>query len=86
MTACIIDPRDGGWEHVQWIAGEIKINGVDIYRSGQDTGSTAKKVNLINSFADETGVFATYGSNSSGKIAITLNSVNNRPISGSMMA
>jgi len=65
----------------QWIAGEIKINGVDIYRSGQDTNTTAKKVNLINSFADETGVFATYGSNSSGKIAITLNSVNNRPIS-----
>ncbi len=65
----------------KWIAGELKINGVDIYRSGQDTDTTAKKVNLINSFADETGVFATYGSNSSGKIAITLNSVNNRPIS-----
>jgi len=65
----------------EWIAGEIKINGVDIYRSGQDTNTTAKKVNLINSFADETGVFATYGSNSSGNIAITLNSVNNRPIS-----
>jgi len=65
----------------QWIAGELKINGVDIYRSGQDTNTTAKKVNLINSFADETGVFATYGSNSSGKIAITLNSVNNHPIS-----
>ena len=65
----------------EWIAGEIKINGVDIYRSGQDTNTTAKKVNLINSFADQTGVFATYGSNSSGAIAITLNSVNNRPIS-----
>jgi len=65
----------------EWIAGEVKINGVDIYRSGQDTDTTAKKVNLINSFADETGVFATYGSNSSGSIAITLNSVNNRPIS-----
>jgi len=65
----------------QWIAGEVKINGVDIYRSGQDTNTTAKKVNLINSFADETGVFASYGSNSSGKIAITLNSINNRPIS-----
>ena len=65
----------------QWIAGEVKINGVDIYRTGQDTNTTAKKVNLINSFADETGVFATYGSNSSGKIAITLNSINNRPIS-----
>ena len=66
---------------LEWIAGEVKINGVDIYRSGQDTNTTAKKVNLINSFADETGVFATYGSNSSGLIAITLNSVNNRPIS-----
>lgn len=65
----------------QWIAGEIKINGVDIYRSGQDTNTTAKKVNLINSFADQTGVFASYASNSSGTIAITLNSVNNRPIS-----
>ena len=63
------------------MAGEIKINGVDIYRSGQDTNTTAKKVNLINSFADETGVFATYGSNSSGTISMTLNSVNNRPIS-----
>jgi flagellin len=66
---------------LEWIAGEVKINGVDIYRSGQDTNTTAKKVNLINSFADETGVFASYGSNSSGKIAITLNSINNRPIS-----
>ena len=65
----------------QWIAGEVKINGVDIYRSGQDTNTTAKKVNLINSFADQTGVFATYGSNSSGNISITLNSVNNQPIS-----
>jgi flagellin len=66
---------------LEWIAGEVKINGVDIYRSGQDTNTTAKKVNLINTFADETGVFASYGSNSSGKIAITLNSINNRPIS-----
>jgi len=65
----------------QWIAGEVKINGVDIYRSGQTTDSTAKKVNLINSFADQTGVFATYGSNSSGNVSITLNSINNRPIS-----
>jgi len=66
---------------LEWIAGEVKINGVDIYRTGQDTNTTAKKVNLINTFADETGVFASYGSNSSGKIAITLNSINNRPIS-----
>ena len=65
----------------EWMAGEIKINGVDIYRSGQETNTTAKKVQLINSFADETGVFASYGSNSSGSTVITLNSVNNRPIS-----
>jgi len=66
---------------IEWIAGEIKINGVDIYRSGQETNTTAKKVNLINSFADQTGVFATRASNNDGVIAITLNSVNNRPIS-----
>jgi flagellin len=65
----------------EWMAGEVKINGVDIYRSGQETNTTAKKVQLINSFADETGVFASYGSNSSGSTVITLNSVNNRPIS-----
>ena len=65
----------------EWVAGEVKINGVDIYRSGQDTNTTAKKVSLINSFADETGVFATYGSNNDGAVSITLNSVNNRPIS-----
>jgi flagellin len=71
----------GAGSSTAWVAGEIKINGVDIYRSGQDTTSLAKKVNLINSFADQTGVFASYGSNSSGSLAITLNSVNNRPIS-----
>jgi flagellin len=70
-----------GTSTTEWVAGEIKINGVDIYRSGQETNTTAKKVQLINSFADETGVFASYGSNSSGLINITLNSVNNRPIS-----
>ena len=70
-----------GTSTVEWMAGEIKINGVDIYRSGQETNTTAKKVQLINSFADETGVFASYGSNSSGSTVITLNSVNNRPIS-----
>jgi flagellin len=64
-----------------WLPGELKINGVDIWRDGQDTDTTQKKVNLINSFADETGVFATFGSNSDGAVAITLNSVNNRPIS-----
>ncbi len=65
----------------EWVAGEIKINGVDIYRSGQDTNTTAKKVSLINSFADETGVFAKYGSNNDGAVVMTLNSINNRPIS-----
>ena len=65
----------------EWMSGEVKINGVDMYRSGQETNTTAKKVQLINSFADETGVFASYGSNSSGSTVITLNSVNNRPIS-----
>jgi flagellin len=70
-----------GTSTTEWVAGEIKINGVDIYRSGQETNTTAKKVQLINSFADETGVFASYGSNSSGSTVITLNSVNNRPIS-----
>ena len=65
----------------EWLPGELKINGVDIWRDGQDTNTTAKKVSLINSFADETGVFATRTSNSSGAIVITLNSVNNRPIS-----
>jgi len=64
-----------------WIAGEIKINGVDIYRSGQQTDTTLKKVQLINSFADQTGVFATARTNSSGSVVIQLNSVNNRPIS-----
>jgi flagellin len=38
-------------------------------------------VNLINSFADQTGVFAIKLSNNDGALTITLNSVNNRPIS-----
>ena len=65
----------------EWIAGEIKINGIDIYRSGQQTNTTMKKVQLINSFADQTGVFASARSNSKGSVVIQLNSVNNRPIS-----
>ena len=65
----------------QWAQGEIKINGVDIYRAGQETDSVAKKVALINSFADQTGVFAAKQVNDSGNEVITLNSVNNRPIS-----
>ena len=65
----------------QWVAGEVKINGVDIYRSGQETNTTSKKVQLINSFADQTGVFAEKVSNSDGATVIRLNSVNNHPIS-----
>ena len=64
-----------------WVAGEVKINGVDIYRSGQETNTTSKKVQLINSFADQTGVFAEKVSNSDGATVIRLNSVNNHPIS-----
>jgi flagellin len=30
----------------QWAAGEVKINGVDIYRSGQETNTTSKKVEI----------------------------------------
>jgi flagellin len=71
----------GAGSAIEWVAGEIKINGVDIYRSGQETNSVQKKVNLINSFADQTGVFATRASNNDGAITITLNSINNRPIS-----
>ena len=65
----------------QWAQGEIKINGVDIYRAGQETDSLAKKVALINSFADQTGVFAAKQVNDGGNEVITLNSVNNNPIS-----
>ncbi|PUE29363.1 hypothetical protein B9Z39_04650 [Limnohabitans sp. JirII-29] len=64
-----------------WAAGEVKINGVDIYRSGEQTDTTAKKIQLINTFADQTGVFAQAITNSDSSIAIRLNSVNNRPIS-----
>ena len=64
-----------------WVAGEVKINGVDIYRSGQETNTTSKKVQLINSFADQTGVFAEKVSNSDGATVIRLNAVNNHPIS-----
>ena len=66
----------------QWVQGEVKLNGVDIYRAGQETDTLAKKVALINSFADQTGVFASAVANDSGggKV-IVLNSVNNNPIS-----
>jgi len=65
----------------EWVAGEIKINGVDIYRSGQVTDTLDKKVQLINTFADQTGVFAAAVSNDAGDVIIQLNSVRNRPIS-----
>jgi flagellin len=64
-----------------WVQGEVKINGVDIYRTGQVTNTAAKKVQLINSFADQTGVFAEKMSNADGVTVLRLNSVNNRPIS-----
>jgi flagellin len=65
----------------EWIAGELRINGVDIYRSGQKTDSLDKKVNLINSFADQTGVFALKTSDREGNLVLRLDSVSNRPIS-----
>jgi flagellin len=65
----------------EWIAGELRINGVDIYRSGQKTDSLDKKVNLINSFADQTGVFALKTSDRQGNLVLRLDSVANRPIS-----
>ena len=70
-----------GDETLTWAAGEVKINGIDIYRSGQQTDSTLKKVQLINTFADQTGVFAEAVTNSDSSVVIRLNSVNNRPIS-----
>jgi len=65
----------------EWIAGELRINGVEIYRSGQKTDSLDKKVNLINSFADQTGVFALKTSDRQGNLVLRLDSVANRPIS-----
>jgi flagellin len=71
----------GAGSAVSWIAGELRINGVEIYRSGQKTDSLDKKVNLINSFADQTAVFATKTSDRQGNLVIRLDSVSNRPIS-----
>jgi flagellin len=66
----------------EWAKGEISINGVDIFRSGQSTNTAAKKIDLINSFADQTGVTAQLVSDSAGALlSIRLNSVSNRPIS-----
>ena len=66
---------------VQWVQGEIKLNGVDIYRAGQETDTLAKKVALINTFADQTGVVASAVTNDQGGKVISLNSINNNPIS-----
>jgi flagellin len=84
---------DTGWEK-----GEITINGVNIWRDGQETdgtsyakvgsGYTAKadlawvqKIDLINSFADQTGVTAEKFLDTSGNYVFKLNSVNGTPIS-----
>jgi flagellin len=65
----------------EWAKGELNINGVDIWRSGQSTDTLAKKVDLVNSFASETGVWADVYSDDSGSTVIRLNSINNTPIS-----
>jgi len=65
----------------EWAKGEVKINGVDIWRSGQSTDTLAKKVDLINSFATETGVWSDVYSDDDGATVIRLNSINNTPIS-----
>ena len=64
----------------EWVKGEISLNGVDIWRDGQSTSTTAKKVDLINSFADQTGVTADRVSDDDGMLVIRLNSINNSPI------
>ncbi len=64
-----------------WAKGEITINGVEIWRSGQSTDSMAKKVDLINSFANETNVWADVWSDEDGARVIRLNSINDTPIS-----
>jgi hypothetical protein len=72
---------DSAGSSATWAAGELRINGVEIYRSGQKTDSLDKKVNLINTFADQTGVFATKTSDRQGNLVMRLDSVANRPIS-----
>jgi flagellin len=72
---------NGAGSAAKWVAGELRINGVEIYRSGQKTDSMDKKVNLINTFADQTGVFATKTSDRQGNLVMRLDSVSNRPIS-----
>jgi len=65
----------------EWADGELKINGVNIYRRGQETDTLEKKVNLINSFTNETGVFAEIFANRDGGDVLRLRSVSNQPIS-----
>jgi flagellin len=65
----------------EWVKGEMQLNGVDIWRDGQVTDTTRGKVDLINSFADQTGVTADIISDFDGAVSMRLNSVNNTPIS-----
>ncbi len=80
----------------EWQNGEISINGVNIWRSGQETTGASyaqqgyasaealawsQKVNLINSFTDETGVTAQMVKNASGNDVLMLQSINKAPIS-----
>lgn len=64
----------------EWAKGELSINGVDIFRSGQSTDTLAKKVDLINSFTADTGVSADAYSDEGGAMVIRLNSISNSPI------
>ncbi len=72
---------DGTGSATSWAKGEITINGVEIWRAGQSTDSLAKKVDLINSFANETGVWSDVWSDEDGSRVIRMNSINDTPIS-----
>jgi flagellin len=86
----------------KWEKGELSINGVNIWRDGQETdgssfahvGATSgtgytdaaalawvQKIDLINSFAAETGVTAEKFTNADGGSVLKLNSINSTPIS-----
>lgn len=86
----------------KWEKGELSINGVSIWRDGQETdgssfanvGATSgtgytdaaslawvQKIDLINSFADQTGVTAEKFVNADGGSVFKLNSINGTPIS-----
>jgi len=79
-----------------WQNGEMSINGVNIWRAGQETTGAsyaqqgyasaaalawAEKVDLINSFSDQTGVTAQKVQNASGQDVFMLQSINKSPIS-----